>query len=51
MKNRKVIQILSSITAYILLMFGLGCDQKILDNLVELQNSLVSTITFVIPGL
>lgn len=51
MKKRKTIQFLTSLTAYILLMFGLGCDQKILNNLVELQNSLVSTISFVIPGL
>lgn len=49
MKNKKVVKLLSSVTAYFILMFGLGCDQSVLDGLFELQNSLVSTISFVIP--
>lgn len=49
MNNKKTIKLLSSLTAYFLLMFGLGCDQKIFNELFELQNNLVSTISFVLP--
>lgn len=49
MNNKKVIKLLSSLTAYFLLMFGLGCDQKIFNELFELQNNLISTISFVFP--
>jgi|GEM_PF-1850107 hypothetical protein len=51
MKNKTAIKLLSSITAYLILMFGLGCDEKIIRNFFDLQSSLVSTISFVIPHL
>jgi len=49
MKNKTVIKLLSSITAYLILMFGLGCDEAMIKSFLDLQGNLVSTISFVIP--
>ncbi|MFY0606948.1 MAG: hypothetical protein JXR10_09540 [Cyclobacteriaceae bacterium] len=51
MKNKTAIKLLSSITAYLILMFGLGCDEKIIRNFLDLQGSLVSTLSLAITGL
>ncbi len=49
MINKKVVKLLSSLAAYFILMFGLGCDQHVFNGLFDLQNNLISTISFVLP--
>lgn len=51
MKSKTALKLLSSLTAYLILMFGLGCDEQMIKHFFELQGSLVSTISFVIPVL
>ncbi|RED97952.1 hypothetical protein C7460_11193 [Marinoscillum furvescens DSM 4134] len=51
MKNKPLIQLLTSLSIYAIIMFGLGCDEKTLNNLMDIQSSLTSTISLLIPGL
>lgn len=50
MKSKKIIKLLFSISAYLILMSFFGCEEETnVKNLVDLQNNIVSTLTFLVP--
>lgn len=51
MDKKPLIKLLTSLSIYALMMFGLGCDERVLNNLMDIQSSLTSTISLLIPGL
>ncbi len=47
MKRKKVIRLIFSVSAYLILMSFFGCEEDTnVKNLVDLQNNIVSTLTF-----
>lgn len=50
MKSKKLIRMIFSASAYIILMSFFGCEKSAnIQSLLELQNNIVSTLTFAIP--
>ena len=50
MKSKKIIRLVFSVTAYVILMSFFGCEEDTnVKNLVDLQNNIVSTLSFTIP--
>lgn len=50
MKSKKLIRMVFSVSAYIILMSFFGCEESAnVKSLIELQNNIVSTLTFVLP--
>ena len=50
MKSKKFIRLIFSVTAYAILMSFFGCEEDTnVKSLVDLQNNIVSTLSFTIP--
>lgn len=50
MKSKKLIRLIFSVSAYVILMSFFGCEEDTnVKELVDLQNNIVSTLTFTLP--